>query len=409
MKKALALVLALVLALSMGVSAFALDLVEVVLKPATPASAEIIDITEYQLGTDADYGTKYLVGPKGGVYYITLDGSKEFKNIELSATGMVTAKVLDYDPESYTGADTEYVVKYEDAAVVLDETNAKDVLALATANGDYVSLTFGGMVTIDLGEASTYKQFAKALAEGKTIEEAAATLGIALPLTDVELNTADTSYKFAKALAKALNNQYQTSKFEVANVNEENVYVIELTVEENYTSSYKLGSVKVSAEEVLYEDAKGRDVTRPVANTISIVSDVAIFEYEMVKWAGKTGNSLVVNSDKGYSAFLTDGKYADKYGEYDEFELRYDDATVISTTAFRALRENEYGIVVETPHMEVAIEEIGAQRGVNFAYMVADDEWELGTDIVRVYDKDLVKKYGMDESFFDHIEFGFLG
>ncbi|MGN0541317.1 MAG: hypothetical protein ACI4IZ_06775, partial [Acutalibacteraceae bacterium] len=60
----------------------------------------------------------------------------------------------------------------------------------------------------------------------------------------------------------------------------------------------------------------------------------------------------------------------DGYGtKYSEDALRtYADASVISTTAFRALREAKDGIKVESSNLLVTIPEIGAgQKGVNFA------------------------------------------
>ena len=409
MKKALALVLALVLALSMGVSAFAATLNVVTLKPATEASATVIDISDpkYQLGQDADYGTKYLVGPEGGKFYVTLDGTKEYKNIEVTANGIVSAKVVDYDPEEYTGADTLYrvEVKGTDGAYELTSKEEKAILAelkedldYHMPNGDYSWIDKDGKL-IELGDdksiknwlkanedkglADAFKHFAKEWSLDKTI------VGLVEGTKFDKANL--TSYEFNKELAEELNDLHQTNRFVVDNYDLENVYVIELTVEKNYSAAYKTGSVKITADEVVDTDRYGRDETEPVSGTISIVSDVAIFEYEMVKWAGKTENALLVNVDEGYSDYLTALKGYGK--EYNEDALRYDDATVVSTTAFRALAEKDYALDVEAGRMYVEIEEIAAsQKGVNFAFK----------DVTAVYDLE----WPYD---FLHVQFGFYG
>ncbi|MGN0628607.1 MAG: hypothetical protein ACI4IW_03145, partial [Oscillospiraceae bacterium] len=380
MKKALALVLALVLALSLGVSAFALELVKVDLAPASGSKATVVDISKevYQLSEDAAYKDVYLVGPEGGVFYITLDGDKEYKDIEVSGTGIVSAKLVDYDPEKFTGAETIYRVE-KNGAVYTSADLSADAAAKLFESFKYLKAYHfanagAGEYTLD-ASSENGKVLAKYLAdnklkvadldEAKVVEALGANFGGYGAVTEVyDVDT--TTYNYNKALAAALNNENQTSKFEVVNYNKDNVYVIELTVAENYSAAYKEGSVKVTAKEVVATDKYGRDVTENVSGSIDIISDVAIFEYEMVKWAGKTGNELVVGADKGYSDYLT---ALSGYGKvYNENDLRYDEATVISTTAFRMLREAKYGVSVESDGLLVTIPEVvSGQKGVNFS------------------------------------------
>ena len=399
MKKALALVLALVLALSMAVSAFALDVVT--LKPADNTTAKLIDISDpkYQLGQDEDYGTKYLVGPEGGKFYVTLDGSVEYKSIEVTANGIVDAKLVEYDPETMTGAKTEYVVTVDGEEYEIDFNDLKDSKAIVSVLGKKDTIATS-MINFVLSQDSTLKALKNAvLKDGKTLEEAVPAVFSGLELKDVIIDAGETSYKYVKALANALNDVYKTSRFNVTNINEEYVYVIELTVEENYSAAYKTGSVKVTADEVIGEDARGRDITKAVSGTIAIVSDVAIFEYEEVKWAAnKATNALVVGDFEGYSDYLTS---LDGYGEdYDEDELRYDAASVVSTTAFRAIEGKDL-TVDANDYVYVTLKEIAAgQKGVNFANYIKVTDWE---------DDDEDEEWDENEEDVKAIGFGFYG
>ncbi len=399
MKKALALVLALVLALSLGVSAFALTLVPLV--PESGSSASVVDISKYQL-TDWDSDNEvYLVSAKGGTFYLKLDGDKEYKDIAVSGTGIVSAKLVDYDPDKMTGADTLYRV--EKAGVEYDLSNDSDVVAevqaksaFQTGNKTYkIVYTDGTKVDMSDDENTGVNNYL-ALDKNNTLKSYVESMksvsgweNVKSLEENLEFDTSLlTSYDYNKALAKALNSKYKTTKFAAANYNEDNIYVIELTVASNYSAAYKTGSVKVTATEIERNSA-GKIVDKtPVSGTIDIISDVAIFEYEMVKWAGRVDEALVVENETGYSDFLTDVK---GYGDnYDEAALRGYKATVISTTAFRALRENKYGIKVDSEDLLVTIPEVASsQKGVNFAaygvdFLNAKGKSTTKNDVVKV-------------------------
>ncbi len=102
MKKALALVLALVLALSLGVSAFA-ALTVVTLSPAPVAGTALKPVTALpELNDDNEV---VLVAGEGETYYVQLN-RKDYKDVAVSATGAVSAKVVKYDPTVYAPVDS---------------------------------------------------------------------------------------------------------------------------------------------------------------------------------------------------------------------------------------------------------------------------------------------------------------
>ncbi|MBE6899978.1 MAG: hypothetical protein E7479_04850 [Ruminococcaceae bacterium] len=98
MKKALALVLALVLALSMGVSAFALSLVELDKVPSEEAGKDIIPVVDA-------YDT-YLHLYDGGKYYVALD-DQPWEDVKVTANGCVSAKLVEFDPEKMVIVDED--------------------------------------------------------------------------------------------------------------------------------------------------------------------------------------------------------------------------------------------------------------------------------------------------------------
>lgn len=118
MKKALALVLALVLALSMGVSAFALSLVELEKVPTEEAGKTIIPVVDA-------YDT-YLHLYDGGKYFVALD-DQPWEDVKVTANGCVSAKLIDFDPEKM---------------VIVDEEGNDIVLWAVTEKGEVLEGTY---------------------------------------------------------------------------------------------------------------------------------------------------------------------------------------------------------------------------------------------------------------------------
>ena len=327
MKKALALVLALVMVLSLAVSAFAVELVEL---------EEVVDpkTKKISLETSLDYDDNakiFRAGAEGGTYYFLLDADGEIDNlnhekltkIEVSSNGCVAAEMIDFDP-----------------------------LTMELPEGVVcgVSTPVEGLYAFD-----------DSIDECTDPEKAFTT------------EEAQYSYEYAAALAKHMNNDVKKSgAYKVVYADQAGqpiyLYVLKVTVEANYTAAYKTGSFTVKAVNTAKKN---------VAFKGDVVSDVVIFEYEMVRWAAQEEEALnsyyteagdLVAGDDGYSDYDINGVYGgEKYNEDDLREWAY--ASVISTTAFRMIRDNEKaGISVVTGNMTANIPTIGAnQKGVNFA------------------------------------------
>jgi len=282
MKKALALVLALVLALSMAVSAFALDLkLDLIpLKPVEKPGTDLIELNKIVLN---DAGATLVVS-KGGVYHVIIENAELYKDIAVSGNGIVSAKLVEFDPEVYASIGETYAV--------LDE-------------------------------------------KGNAVET-----GL--------------TYAEAKAAVKAHNDAHKVSYHKL--VCEQTIVVVELVIAENYSASYKEGTLKVTAT----EKATGK----AMSGSWKVVSDVTIFEYEQVKWAAKEGEALVVG-DLGYSDYAT---ALNGYGaDYNHDALRtVENARVISTTAFRAIEGKDIVVAADENNYVTIYDVAAGQKGVNF-------------------------------------------
>lgn len=164
-------------------------------------------------------------------------------------------------------------------------------------------------------------------------------------------------YYAAKEKAKALNDAEKTTQYKIA-ADGCFVNIIEIKVEDNYTAAYKEGKVVIKA----FNAGTGKNE----GATLKVISDVTIFEYEEVKWAAANKDAVLKCGDNGYSDHETAGKgYGEK--DYNYGELRtVPNATVISTTAFRAIEGKD--VKVESAGMTVRVKNVAAgQKGVNFA------------------------------------------
>ncbi|MGN1110010.1 MAG: hypothetical protein ACI4QY_00015, partial [Oscillospiraceae bacterium] len=261
----------------------------------------------------------YRAPAEGGVFYFllsTTDGLNEevLKDITVSSAGSVSAEVVAFDPTA---------MELPDGVVYGVQTPVPGLIAF--------DASVDTCTDPEKAFSTTYAQW---------------------------------TYEYAAALAKHLNDDVKkVGEYTPVACNEEGrpvyLYVLKVTVEPNYSAAYKEGSFKVTA----VDSAKKTQVF-----SATVISDVVIFEYEQVKWAASEGETLVAYTDDGYSDYDVNGVYGGEV--YDYTELRaWKEATVVSTTAFRMVREAvKGGVKVATGDMLVEIPEIASsQKGVNFA------------------------------------------
>ena len=402
MKKALALVLALVLALSLGVSAFALTFVKLDKEPSSSASK-----TPIVVGLDYDAEEEIFLAPsEGGTYYFELkhDGI-ELKNIEVTTNGPIAAEIVKFDADKMSGygdgvwylTESGKVVDpaklsvkdktaYDAAYKELKESGKYDVVSgykwVKIGDSTYSepalseTLLNNGTTTSKYSEKTLLEHYLKEN-DGDFDKAVAATLkdlsdfmgssyvdGYSIERVYV---LDKTSEAFNKALAAKLNEVLKTGRFD-ASTGVDGEPMLKVTVDANYTAAYKEASFKVTATRIDKVNPETGRVTESskVVYEGTIISDVTIFEYEEVKWAGRNEKALVVG-DNGYSDYYVNGNYGKVYIE--EALRTAPNAAVVSTTAFRALREAKDGLSVRaTEDILVNIPEIGAgQKGVNFS------------------------------------------
>ena len=233
-------------------------------------------------------GVMFVNKPAGGTFYVAVLSDIEMSDVKAEVSGMITAEIINFDPEKYKSVGELYSVydkrrenSGEDPVVEKDLTYAK----------------------------------AKELAEKRNIE------------------------------GKTTLNTVKCQSY---------VYVVKFKVDQNYTTAYKSGTYRVTGKN------GGKTYT---SGTTTVVSDVSVFNYEGVKCAALYGDALVIGSNDGYSDFLTA-----KYGYKCEEAYKGQTATVVSSTAFRAVIGKSLTLACGE-NVTVSIPEVAAnQRGVNFIY-----------------------------------------
>lgn len=163
----------------------------------------------------------------------------------------------------------------------------------------------------------------------------------------------DLTYTEAKKLATERNINGKTTLNSVKC--QSFVYVAKLKADQNYTTAFKSGTYRIIAKH------KGDSYT---TGTVTVVSDVSIFNYEYVKCCGDYDDeALTVGSYDGYSDYLTA-----KHGYSYEQAYKAQTATVVSSTAFRAIAGKSLTVTCGE-NVTVNIPSISKkQRGVNFIY-----------------------------------------
>lgn len=233
-------------------------------------------------------GVMFVNKPAGGTFYVAVLSDIEMSDVKAEVSGMITAEIINFDPEKYKSVGELYSVydkrrenSGEDPVVEKDLTYAK----------------------------------AKELAEKRNIE------------------------------GKTTLNTVKCQSY---------VYIVKFKVDQNYTTAYKSGTYRVTGKN------GGKTYT---SGTTTVVSDVSVFNYEGVKCAALYGDALVIGSNDGYSDFLTA-----KYGYKCEEAYKGQTATVVSSTAFRAVIGKSLTLACGE-NVTVSIPEVAAnQRGVNFIY-----------------------------------------
>ena len=266
----------------------------------------------------------------------------------------------------------------------------------------------GGTYYVVLPLANTYKDVvvtANGAVSAKVVEydpEVYNSIGETYKVVNAEGELAKShlyglDYDTAVAKAKYMNDAEEVTFYRV--VCEQDIVLIELVVADNFSASYKEGTLKVEAKQKFVD---GENVTwKAVSGKWTIIRDVTIFEYEQVKYAAANDKALVAEKGTGYSDYLTAvNGYGTKYNS--EALRKQAKATVVSTTAFRAIEGKDL-IVAADKNNYVTIYDVAAgQKGVNFEfygfnYLTAD-----GLPVA------VAKAAGLDDTLAS-IEFGFYG
>lgn len=160
------------------------------------------------------------------------------------------------------------------------------------------------------------------------------------------------TFEDAEAKAEELNKEHKTTQYAVKP--EAYANIIEVTIEDNYSASYKEGEIIIKALNA------GTNKNETAA--ITIVRDVVIFGYENVKYYADRDEALNPEYLPGYSDYETA-----QTGYKDYVNVMYCDyPTVICTTAFRAIEGKD--VKVDITGMDVEIKDVAkGQKGVNFA------------------------------------------
>ena len=165
----------------------------------------------------------------------------------------------------------------------------------------------------------------------------------------------------ANELAKQFNDDHKTTEYGVKP--EVDVVLIELVIADNYSASYKEGTLKVEAKQKFVDGEN--ETWKDFVCKLTVIRDVTIFEYEEVKYSAANDKALVAEAGTGYSDYLT---ALNGYGtKYDSAALRQQaKATVVSTTAFRAIEGKDLTVAADKNNYVTIYDIAAGQKGVNF-------------------------------------------
>lgn len=156
--------------------------------------------------------------------------------------------------------------------------------------------------------------------------------------------------EMAKELGKANKKTYQI-------VPENYLYVVEFTLNPNYSASFSEGNFQIKA----VDKVSGTKLTTP---KITVIRDVVFFDYENVKSCAQYD----------YMLRLGDSGYSDYYSYKDGYTYAYaDGATCISKTAFRAIEGKKLSVVLNSDD-ELYMSVVAGQSSTNLANYFKVDE-----------------------------------
>ena len=172
------------------------------------------------------------------------------------------------------------------------------------------------------------------------------------PMDDPE--TKGLTYAEAKEMAKELG---KANKKTYQIVPENYLYVVEFTLNPNYTAAFSEGNFQIKA----VDKATGTKLATP---KVTVIRDAVFFDYENVKSCAQYD----------YMLRLGDAGYSDYYSYKDGYTYAYaDGATCISKTAFRAVEGKKLSVVLNSDD-ELYMNVVASQSSINLANYFKVDE-----------------------------------
>lgn len=387
MKKALALVLAVMMVAAMGVSAFAMNIIDLT-EEITGAAGTYVKISDADIWTATDTtdktATYYTNGVGGVVYFAMIFKPGTYKDVKVESDGIVSTEVLDYDPAKHSADDEVWKSISEDITFSVIDSKSGNAVAYDKVTTVVNEVTYNE----ETDEYTVIKEGTPVISYTKSGSAVAGTTYNAdkteQTVVSVETVNSHTDYIEVKAAAKALNIEGKTSRY-TASCNQ-SVYIIKVKIADNFGVDYAIGSFRAKAT-----GASDGKAYAGIKN--NVVADVAIASKDTVEYysqnfaAGAKGEIFPINEETNKSDFGYWGYYEDK--------VSINKAFVISTTSFRAIAGQ--GITIgnnaKNPTVLVEIDKVSTnQGGVNF--LNESDEAYKTVDGKKVFDNYYLTFYG---------------
>ena len=388
MKKALALVLAVMMVAAMGVSAFAMNIIDLT-EEITSAAGTYIKIADADIwtaptDTTDNTATYYTNGMGGVVYFAMIFKPGTYKNVKVESNGIVSAEVLDYDPAKHSADDEVWKSLSDDITFSVTDSKSGNAVSYDKVTTVVNEVTYdeeNDEYTV-VKEGTRVVSFTKSGSELEGITYNAEKTE--QTVVTVETVNSSTDYIEVKAAAKALNTEGKTSRY-AANCNQ-SVYIIKVKIANNFGVDYAIGSFQAKATGA----SDGKSYAGVKNN---VVADVAIASKDTVEYyaqnfkANAKGEIFPINEETNKADFGYWGYYEDKVSTNKAF--------VISTTSFRAIAGKgiTIGNSATNPTVLVEIDKVATnQSGVNF--LNESDEAYKTVDGKKVFDNYYLTFYG---------------
>ena len=388
MKKALALVLAVMMVAAMGVSAFAMNIIDLT-EEITSAAGTYIKIADADIwtaptDTTDNTATYYTNGMGGVVYFAMIFKPGTYKNVKVESNGIVSAEVLDYDPAKHSADDEVWKSLSDDITFSVTDSKSGNAVSYDKVTTVVNEVTYdeeNDEYTV-VKEGTPVVSFTKSGSELEGITYNAEKTE--QTVVTVETVNSSTDYIEVKAAAKALNTEGKTSRY-AANCNQ-SVYIIKVKIANNFGVDYAIGSFQAKATGA----SDGKSYAGVKNN---VVADVAIASKDTVEYyaqnfkANAKGEIFPINEETNKADFGYWGYYEDKVSTNKAF--------VISTTSFRAIAGKGITIAnsAKNPTVLVEIDKVATnQSGVNF--LNESDEAYKTVDGKKVFDNYYLTFYG---------------